>query len=486
MNKFLTIITLIIFSLNLCKSQNLELTLKQSFERAENLNLPLLIVRYHQAMVDYPKTYNTPTSDSILDSIMAESKNKSILETEYVVYKLDIDSSNEDDIAFQKQFILDYTPNFVLYTSKGELIHFYNPISYESENDSIIEDLRDTIKVNSKLLLTRLSLEKKFLEKSIDTKELYELIKIRHSVHLKTKAEINEYVRLGNSIDLNLMEIVNQQTFKISDPIAKYFMGMDENDSLYNPFNQLAFFENILNNSRNELNDGEFKETQKWKVYFEKKVVQIMNDEFPEGNFHDISVNNTAILQNDLMDQFSFYASNNDLINIIKVGNELTNNLLSGYESNKKEYVENELAKGDFLMKGLIELNPTLDSSVLNNIEYRVQNRDQVILKYGNQFDEVIANDLNAVSWTFYEKVTETSEIKKALNWSKKSVELNLTAANMDTYAHLLFKLGHKKKAIKYEQKALELAISEGNARYVEEFKQEILKFKSNPSTNKP
>lgn len=73
-----------------------------------------------------------------------------------------------------------------------------------------------------------------------------------------------------------------------------------------------------------------------------------MNDEFPEGNFHDISVNNTAILQNDLLDQFSFYASNNDLINIIKVGNELTNNLLSGYESNKKEYVENELAKGTF------------------------------------------------------------------------------------------------------------------------------------------
>ncbi|MBK7633287.1 MAG: hypothetical protein IPJ13_02620 [Saprospiraceae bacterium] len=74
MNKFLTIITLIIFSLNLCKSQKFGATLKQSFERAENLNLPLLIVRYHQAMVDYPKTYNTPTSDSILDSIMAESK----------------------------------------------------------------------------------------------------------------------------------------------------------------------------------------------------------------------------------------------------------------------------------------------------------------------------------------------------------------------------------------------------------------------------
>ena len=310
MNKFLTIITLITFSLNVCKSQNLELSLKQSFEKAKNINLPLIVVRYHQAMVDYPKTFNTPTSDSILDSIMSESKNKSILEKEYIVYKLDIDSSNEDDIAFQKQFILDYTPNFILYSSNGELIHFYNPISYESMNDNVIGDLRDTFNVKSKILINRLHLEKMFAENNISTEELYDLIKIRHAVHLMTRNEINEYVRLGKSIDLELMEIVNQQTFKISDPIAKYLIEMDENDPLYEPYNQLTFFRNILNNSRNELNDIEFKETQKWKVYFEKKVVQSMNDAFPESNFHNISVSNTAISQNDLMEQFSFYASN--------------------------------------------------------------------------------------------------------------------------------------------------------------------------------
>ena len=209
MNKFLTIITLITFSLNFCKSQNLELSLKQLFEKANALNLPLLIVRYDQSMLESDPSY----ADFILDSLMNASHNKFIIDTEFVVYKLDSESSKEEDIEFQKQFIMDYTPNFILHSSKGELLHFYNPISYESENDNIVQDLRDTLNIKSKLLLTRLNLEKKFVENNISNEDLYELIKIRNSVHLKTQKEINEYVRLGNNIDLYLMEIINQQTF---------------------------------------------------------------------------------------------------------------------------------------------------------------------------------------------------------------------------------------------------------------------------------
>ena len=204
-----------------------------------------------------------------------------------------------------------------------------------------------------------------------------------------------------------------------------------------------------------------------------------MNKEFPGDLFFNSSIQNNFVTQKDLIERLSLYTSSNDLVNIVKVGNEIANIVLNSYKSDKKEYVQNELAKGDFLMKGTIELNPTLDSTFLKSIEYREKNRDKIILKYENLFDENIANHLNTVSWTFYEKVTETSELKKALKWSKKSIELHSTAANLDTYAHLLFKLGHKKKAIKYEQKALEMAVTEGNDRYVEEFKQEILKFKS-------
>ena len=479
MNKFLTIIAFISFFISLCKSQNLELTLKQSFERANTHNLPLILVRYNQGLIDFPKNYGSNTGDSILDSIMNVTRNKSIFETEYVVFKLNSESSIEEDIEFQKQFIMDYTPNFILYSSKGELLHFYNPISYETKNDNVIEDLRDTFNIKSKLLINRLHLEKKFFEKNISDEELYELIKIRHSIHLKTRNEINEYVRLGNSIDLYLMEIVNQQTFKMSDPITEHLLTIDEQNKYSNAFNLLTFFRNICEKSWRDQDLDEFEQAQKWKVFYEKKGIEEMNRAFPGDLFFNSSIQNNFITQKDLLDRLSLYSSSNDLINIIKVGNEITNNVLKSYKSDKKEYVENELEKGDFLMKGLIELNPTLDSTVLRNIKRRDQNRDHVILEYENIFDENIANDLNTVSWTFYEKVTEISELKKALKWSKKSVELNPTAANMDTYAHLFFKLGHKKKAIKYERKALELAISEGNVRYVEEFKQEILKFQS-------
>jgi len=475
MNKFLTIITLITFSLNFCKSQNLELSLKQLFEKANALNLPLLIVRYDQSMLESDPSY----ADFILDSLMNASHNKFIIDTEFVVYKLDSESSKEEDIEFQKQFIMDYTPNFILHSSKGELLHFYNPISYESENDNIVQDLRDTLNIKSKLLLTRLNLEKKFVENNISNKDLYELIKIRNSVHLKTQKEINEYVRLGNNIDLYLMEIINQQTFKMSDSVTEHLLTIDEQNKYSNAFNLLTYFRNICEKAWRYQDLPEFEQAQKWKVFYEKKAIEEMNKEFLGDLFFNSSIQNNFVTQKDLIERLSLYTSSNDLVNIVKVGNEIANNVLNSYKSDKKEYVQNELAKGDFLMKGTIELNPTMDSTFLKSIEYREKNRDKIILKYENLFDENIANHLNTVSWTFYEKVTETSELKKALKWSKKSIELHSTAANLDTYAHLLFKLGHKKKAIKYEQKALEMAVTEGNDRYVEEFKQEILKFKS-------
>ena len=48
-----------------------------------------------------------------------------------------------------------------------------------------------------------------------------------------------------------------------------------------------------------------------------------------------------------------------------------------------------------------------------------------------------------------------------ALGWSKCSVELNLNAANMDTYASLFFKLGRNAEAEMAEEKALDLAKKE-------------------------
>jgi thiol-disulfide isomerase/thioredoxin len=75
---------------------------------------------------------------------------------------------------------------------------------------------------------------------------------------------------------------------------------------------------------------------------------------------------------------------------------------------------------------------------------------------YGNDYMM-----LNRMAWNFFQVSTEPKYLEKASGWAKKSIELNSTAENNDTYANLQFKLGNKAEAVKYGKTALDLAIRE-------------------------
>ncbi len=65
---------------------------------------------------------------------------------------------------------------------------------------------------------------------------------------------------------------------------------------------------------------------------------------------------------------------------------------------------------------------------------------------------------LNRMARIFSQMATEKTQIEKAAGWAKKSIALNSTPENNDTYANLMFKLGNKPEAVKYEKEALHLA----------------------------
>jgi hypothetical protein len=48
--------------------------------------------------------------------------------------------------------------------------------------------------------------------------------------------------------------------------------------------------------------------------------------------------------------------------------------------------------------------------------------------------------------------------VKEALDWSKRSFKDKENPAFMDTYANIIYKLGNKEEAIKWEEKALALS----------------------------
>jgi len=68
---------------------------------------------------------------------------------------------------------------------------------------------------------------------------------------------------------------------------------------------------------------------------------------------------------------------------------------------------------------------------------------------------------LNNIAWDIYLRENDEEILLQALNLAKKSIGINSSSFNNDTYAALLFKLGRKQDAIRYQKLALDHAKEE-------------------------
>jgi thioredoxin-related protein len=71
--------------------------------------------------------------------------------------------------------------------------------------------------------------------------------------------------------------------------------------------------------------------------------------------------------------------------------------------------------------------------------------------------------ELNETAWTFFQVIDDVLLLEKALGWAKQSVKMAKRYENMDTVAHLYYKLGNKKKAKCHAKKAIKLAKKSGD-----------------------
>lgn len=67
-------------------------------------------------------------------------------------------------------------------------------------------------------------------------------------------------------------------------------------------------------------------------------------------------------------------------------------------------------------------------------------------------------DEMNEFAWNVFENCKDMTCVKDALEWSKNSFKDNNNPMYMDTYANILYKLGNKDEAIKWEEKALALS----------------------------
>ncbi|MFK7979568.1 MAG: thioredoxin family protein [Saprospiraceae bacterium] len=79
-------------------------------------------------------------------------------------------------------------------------------------------------------------------------------------------------------------------------------------------------------------------------------------------------------------------------------------------------------------------------------------------IAYVKNFPDIGLEELNDISWGFYDIVEEKKSLKKALKWAKKSVQKDNSYLNNDTLASLYQKIRKDKKAIKVATKAIAIA----------------------------
>ena len=66
------------------------------------------------------------------------------------------------------------------------------------------------------------------------------------------------------------------------------------------------------------------------------------------------------------------------------------------------------------------------------------------------------AETLNSVAWHYYQHIADKEKLQMALTWSQSSLALDSENPYfLDTYAHLLYKTGKTKEAVKYQKKAV-------------------------------
>jgi thiol-disulfide isomerase/thioredoxin len=81
---------------------------------------------------------------------------------------------------------------------------------------------------------------------------------------------------------------------------------------------------------------------------------------------------------------------------------------------------------------------------------------------YYSQYPSDDYLELNELAWTFYENVDDKDQLRTALDWALKSVNLTSEYMNNDTVAALYYKLGNKKMGNKYAKAAIKLAMKSG------------------------
>ena len=128
-----------------------------------------------------------------------------------------------------------------------------------------------------------------------------------------------------------------------------------------------------------------------------------------------------------------------------------SNNMLDFYKEVKDTVRYMQYAKS-YYHRHLERLD--IDSISVKESNDFIKTRDGRIIKSSGRL--VVGNQVNKLAWSIYELTDDPENLGMALKWAQRILVYENPAYH-DTYAHILYKLGAKQKAIEWQGKAIEL-----------------------------
>lgn len=146
--------------------------------------------------------------------------------------------------------------------------------------------------------------------------------------------------------------------------------------------------------------------------------------------------------------EFEFAKATGDLSVVRKIMEQKANSFLS--------LSNDALKKQDAESLALFKKQAILEGEDTTSAQFALMRE-----KMKNTVSRNTALELNELAMKYLESMPDKADLTKALAWSARSLELDRDVNFLDTYANLLYKLGRKTEAIKFETEAMEKASPE-------------------------
>lgn len=472
---------LILFITHLLISHSSELSaqlqvftdLQSAKEAAKNLAKHLIILRTDFETIKRSVEVDYPTPEWCVDKLLKGENLQHELKDDFVIFTFDsrvADSDNQRVIL--EDYKYDYLPNMII------LDHNQKPIAYLELSQANLESdlnamIRSSIDKFQPEVDEAAKLESKFSKKIISSEELIKLIQHRDNLSLSSKKYLN-YLAVNNMMLPRENEYgenpIHGEHYSVEDPFYRYYMN---NPSIRTDL-KIVFGTQLKDvcMSRNDV-----KTYHKLIPLLDSLMEKSYDDSYSEGLLGDVFPK-SLYLDNSrqTLESISFYAKNEALELLRETSEAFIEQLISNYEVQKMEQVAASISMLELLKPSIIDHLIAADTTQSFNWEKYVEVESK---KAAIGQDKFISSSLNEIAWVYFQHVISEADLKKAIDWCQKSLELHPRKENNDTMAHLHFKLGNKDLAIYYQSLAVSLAEAEGLPKeYIQRYKDQLEKFK--------